>query len=54
MCKEFNLRLLAKIPIELSVGIATESGKCIYKEYKDSETSKELEKIVNEILSLSK
>lgn len=54
MCKEFDLKLLAKIPIELNVGIATENGKSIYKDYKDSETAKQFKKVVDELISTTK
>ena len=45
MCKEFNLDLISKIPLEPVILQTTEKGICFVKEYKDSLTSKEFEKI---------
>ena len=46
MCKEFNLDLIARIPLEPVILQSTEKGVCFVKEYKDSGTAKEIEKIV--------
>ena len=46
MCKEFNLDLISRIPLEPVILQSTEKGICFVKEYKDSDTAKEIEKIV--------
>lgn len=50
MCKEFNLKLIAKIPLEPMVMQATEKGIGIVKEYPTSVTTIELKKIVDEVM----
>lgn len=54
MCKDFDCKLLAKLPIDLELIKACDSGKSIYKEFPEKETSKALKSIVSEITSLAK
>lgn len=51
MCKEFGLTLIGKIPIEIKIGVATETGKTLTEEYKESTSSKEINNIVKAIIN---
>lgn len=51
MCKEYNLELIGRIPLEPLILQSTEKGVCIVKEMPDSITAKELKKIADKVTS---
>ena len=49
MCEEFKLNLIGKIPLEPKILQSCEKGICFVKEFPESETSKQINEIINKI-----
>lgn len=47
MCKEFNVDLITKIPIDIELLKSCDKGKCYYEVYPDKTTSKSFKSIVD-------
>jgi len=54
MCEEFNVKLLAKVPIEIELLKSCDQGLCYVEKFPDSFSSKEILKICDNIKLIMK
>ena len=52
LCKEFNLNLIGRLPLEPKILQSAEKGVYFPDSFPDTDTAKEVEKIVNNILKV--
>ena len=52
LCKEFNLNLIGRLPLEPKILQSDEKGVYFPNSFPDTDTAKEVEKIVNNILKI--